>query len=448
VSAHNGPVTDLPRRAVVRGARLATLPLGFAGRQAMGLGRRLGGGDADAIAAQVQARTAEQLFAVLGDLKGGAMKVGQALSVMEAALPEELAEPYRATLTRLQDSAPALPAASVHAVLRDELGRSWRRRFQHFDDEPVAAASIGQVHRAVWNDGRDVAVKIQYPGAGDALLSDFAQLARMAKVFGAAVPGIDIKPLLAELRERVVEELDYRVEAVAQQAFHDALVDHPDLRVPAVVEATEHCLIAEWVDGVPVSAIIADGTQEQRERASLLIVRFLLTGPDQVGLLHADPHPGNFRLDADGRLTVLDFGAVNRLPDGLPPSIGRLLTVALRQNADDLLDGLAAEGFVLPGVTLDAERLLDYLSPLIEPARTETFAFDRAWLRAQAARIVDPRSADYATGLRLNLPPEYLLIHRVTLGTIGMLCQLQATVPLRGELGALLPGFDAVASDH
>lgn len=446
--AHNGSVTDLPRRAAARSLRLASLPLGVAGRSALGLGRRIGGASADAVAADLQARTAEQMFSVLGELKGGAMKVGQALSVMEAALPEEVAAPYRVTLTKLQEAAPPLPAATVHQVLAQQLGRSWRRRFATFDDTPIAAASIGQVHRATWADGREVAVKIQYPGAGDALLSDFAQLSRMARLFGAAAPGIDLKPLLVELRERVVEELDYRVEAASQRGFHDAFVGHPDLTVPDVVAESEFVLVSEWIEGTPLSHVIADGTQAERDHAAQLLVRFLLTGPALAGMLHADPHPGNFRLLPDGRMAILDFGAVNRLPEGLPPAIGRLLAVALRDDAPALLEGLAAEGFVRPGVTIDAQALLDFLGPMIEPVRTPTFRMSRTWLRAQASRVVDPRSADYSTGLRLNLPPEFMLIHRVTLGAIGMLCQLDADVPVQREMLALLPGFDAGAVAH
>ena len=437
----NERVTDLPRRAVTRTAKLAALPLGFAGRTALGIGKRVGGRPAEVVAAEIQTRTAEQLLRVLGELKGGAMKVGQAMSIFEAALPEELAGPYRATLTKLQDAAPPMPAVTVHQVLGKGLGRQWRRRFTSFDDTPAASASIGQVHRAVWSDGRAVAVKVQYPGAADALTADLDQISRVARMVGSLTPGMDMKPLLAELRERVVEELDYTLEAASQQAFAEAYEGDADFLVPHVVAQSGSVLVTEWVEGKSLAQVIADGTTEERNRLGTLYLRFLFSGPARAGLLHADPHPGNYRVMADGRLGVLDFGAVARVPDGLPPSIGRLLRRALEGDHQAVADGLREEGFIKPGVKVDADALVAYLNPFIEPARVERFRFDRPWMRGQFVRINDPRREYWSIGLKLNLPPEYLLVHRVWLGGVGVLCQLGAEVPMRAELERWLPGF-------
>src|ERR1700729_822929 len=255
-------MNDLPRRAFTRTAKLASLPVGLAGRTALGFGKRIGGRPAEIVAEEIQHRTAEQIFRVLGELKGGALKLGQALSIFEASLPPEIAEPYRATLTKLQESAPPLPTATVHRVLAADLGEDWRDEFASFDDTPAAAASIGQVHKAVWGDGRAVAVKIQYPGAGKALLNDFTQLARMGRLFGVLMPGLDVKPMLDELRDRVAEELDYHLEAAAQRAFAAAYAGDPDIYVPGVVMETEHVLVTEWMDGTPLSKIISDGTKQ------------------------------------------------------------------------------------------------------------------------------------------------------------------------------------------
>jgi predicted unusual protein kinase regulating ubiquinone biosynthesis (AarF/ABC1/UbiB family) len=440
-NGHSGNMSDLPRRAFVRSAKLATLPIGFAGRATLGIGKRLGGTPAEIVLDEVQRRTAEQLFQVLGQLKGGAMKFGQALSVIEAALPESLAAPYRAALTKLQESAPPMPVTTVRRVLAGDLGPDWRGRFKRFDDVPTAAASIGQVHRAQWADGRLVAVKVQYPGAGPALLNDFTQLGRLARMFSVLSPGLDIKPLLAELRERLAEELDYRLEAASQEAFATAYADDPDIFVPRVVHHTEHVLVTEWVGGTPLAAVIREGTQTQRDRAGLAITRFLFSGPSRAGLLHADPHPGNFRLLSDGRLAVFDFGAVSHLPGGLPRSMGTLCRLALEGDAAAVRDGLRAEGFIRDDQAVTPEDLLDFLGPLIAPLAVEKFTFDREWLRGEATRVADPRSPTSTLARRLNLPPSYVLIHRVTIGTFGVLSQLGATVAVREEARRLLPGF-------
>jgi len=414
----------------------------MAGRAALGLGKRIGGRPAEIVAQELQQRTAEQIFKVLGELKGGALKLGQALSVFEAALPPEIAGPYRATLTRLQESAPPLPASAVHRVLAADLGADWRANFCEFDDRPAAAASIGQVHRAVWRDGRQVAVKIQYPGAGKALSSDFAQLSRVGRLFGVFMPGLDVKPLLDELRARVAEELDYRMEASAQQAFADAYADDPDIFVPSVVTATDRVLVSQWMDGIPLAEIISSGTKQQRDAAGLRLVRFLFSGPARAGLLHADPHPGNFRLLPDGRLGVLDFGAVDRLPTGLPPIFGRLLWLMHHEGDIETVEqDLREHGFLRPGVSVDLDELRAFLAPLAEPSRVETFAFSREWMRAEAARVTDMRTAH--VGRRLNLPPSYVLIHRVSTAGIGVLCQLECTGEFRAEVVMWVPGYSA-----
>jgi predicted unusual protein kinase regulating ubiquinone biosynthesis (AarF/ABC1/UbiB family) len=399
------------------------------------------GRSAEEVTADLQARTAQQLFKVLGELKGGAMKLGQALSIFEAALPEETAAPYREALTKLQEAAPPMPAATVHRVLDDQFGRNWRERFESFDDVPAAAASIGQVHRAVWADGRPVAVKMQYPGAGAALMADFTQLSRMARLFSRVSPGLEVKPLLAELKERVVEELDYRLEADAQRAFAAAYSGDSEIAVPRVVASAPKVVVSEWMDGTPLSRIITAGSGADRDRAGTLLATLHYSAPQRAGMLHADPHPGNFRLLADGRLGVIDFGAVARLPGGYPEPLGRLTRAAVDGNAGEVLAIMREQHFIRAGIDLDARQVMDYLGPIVEPLRVERFTFSREWLRAQAARLGDPRREEARTGRLFNLPPSYLLVHRVTLGSIGVLCQLGATAPFRELAERWQPGF-------
>jgi predicted unusual protein kinase regulating ubiquinone biosynthesis (AarF/ABC1/UbiB family) len=445
-------VTDIPRRTAARTAKLASLPLGVAGRAAAGWGRRLVGGDTEQISAQLMAKSAEQLFAVLGELKGGAMKFGQALSVFEAAVPEEYAAPFREALTKLQTAAPPMPTADMHRMLAEQFGRGWRDRFLEFDETPAAAASIGQVHRAVWRDGRDVAVKVQYPGAEEALLSDLRQLSRMSRLLQPLVPGLEIKPLIAELKERMAEELDYRDEADNQRTFAAAFEGDDKVKVPRVVASAPKAMVTEWVTGRKLSEIIRAGTQAERDRAAVLLAEFHYSAPARVGLLHADPHPGNFQVLADGRLMVIDYGAVARLPDGLPRPLSVMTRLALENRPDDLIALLRAEGFVRPASAMTGTDALAYLAPFTEPLRTEVFHFNRKWLQGQAERVGDLRSPQFNTGRELNLPPQYLLVHRVTMGTLGVLCQLDADVPLRGIVRHWQPwifdGDDASAGRH
>lgn len=425
-----------------RTARLAALPVGFAGRTTLGLGKRIVGTPANLVLDEVQRRTADQIFSVLGQLKGGAMKFGQALSIFEAALPEEFIGPYRDTLVKLQDSAPPMPPGTVHRVMSEEFGPDWRTAFPSFEDKPAASASIGQVHRATWSDGTEVAVKLQYPGAAKALIADLRQISRLARLFGVIAPGLDVKPLVKELQDRVAEELDYGLESEAQAAFATAFADDPEIVVPAPHAHTERALVTTWLDSESSLAhIIGNGTQAERDRYGEAYVRFLFAGPRKAGMLHADPHPGNFRIMPDGRLGVVDFGAVARLPDGLPLQMGQLLRLAVDGDYDGVVEGLRKEGFIKAKTDLDADTIARYVGPFVEPAQVERFTFSREWMRAQTLRVSAPTAEGMGTAMKINLPPQYLLIHRVWIGGIGVLSQLGATAPFRAILEESLPGF-------
>lgn len=208
-----------------------------------------------------------------------------------------------------------------------------------------------------------------------------------------------------------------------------------------MVASSPKVMVTEWTEGVPLSTIIRSGSVEDRDHAGRLLSEFHFSAPSRSGLLHADPHPGNFMLGADGRLRVLDFGAVARLPEGLPRTLGLMTRIALDGRSSDLVDLLRSEHFIRPGTELHAEDVLAYLAPFVEPLRTERFHFTRKWLQKQAERVGDLRSPDSQTGRSLNLPPQYLLIHRVTLGATGILCQLDATVPARAIVSRWQPGF-------
>lgn len=433
----------LPESTFGRGARLLSLPLGAAARAGVGMGRRLMGAPAEEVDAAMRDAAAEQLFRVLGELKGGAMKFGQALSLFEAMLPEDVAGPFRERLRKLQDAAPPMPSSRAQAVLRAELGPDWRRRFAHVDLRPAAAASIGQVHRATLADGRPVAIKIQYPGADAALASDLRQIQRLAAAVSPLSGGLDVVALTREFAARINEEVDYTLEGASQQQVAEALDGHPRFLVPKVHLATRRVLVSDWVDGFKLTGLI-DRPAEERNRSALDYVTFLFAGPSLAGVLHGDPHPGNYLVTPDGRLGIVDFGLVSRLPDGLPPAMGRLIRHAVDGEIGPMVAGLADEGFV--EASIDGQALLDYLSPFVEPASVEEFAFNREWARGQFARVHgDMSSSGVAT--KLNIPPEYGLIYRVWMGGIAVLSQLDVKANFAQVLRDWLPGF-APAADQ
>ncbi|MYR04831.1 phosphotransferase [Gordonia sp. SID5947] len=436
-------MSDITRGQGRRNAKLASLPIGMAGRAAAGLGKRMVGRDKDEVQQEMLERAAEQLFAVLGELKGGAMKVGQAMSIMEAAIPDEFGEPFREALTKLQAEAPPLPASKVHKVLDQQLGTKWRDRCREFSDEPAASASIGQVHKAVWSDGRTVAIKVQYPGADHALKADLKTLSRMSGLLQKLSPGTDVRAMMDELIDRTEAELDYLGEADNQRAFAKAFDGDPDFLVPKVVASAPKVVVSEWIDGTRLSKVITDGDQATRDSAAAKMATFEVSSPFRVGLLHGDPHPGNFFLTDDGRFGILDFGAVGHYPNGLPPETGPILRLARDQQYEELKELMVKTDFIRRSHAdrVSAADIEAYLKPYVDPLYTESFHFTRKWMQRAAGQATDVRGDVYKTSRNLNVPKNYVMVFRVLAGCVGIASQLEANAPYRAIMEKWVPGL-------
>ncbi|MGQ9350858.1 macrolide-binding ATPase MABP-1 [Mycolicibacterium gilvum] len=437
----DGLVSEIKRGSVARNAKLASLPVGMAGRAALGFGKRLTGKSKDEVNAEMMDKAAQQLFTVLGELKGGAMKVGQALSVMEAAIPEQYGKPYREALTKLQREAPPLPAAKVHRVLDQQLGTKWRERFQTFDDKAVASASIGQVHKAVWADGREVAVKIQYPGADEALRADLKTMQRMVGVLKQLSPGADVQGVVDELIERTEMELDYRLEADNQRAFAKAYAGHPEFVVPRVVASAPKVVIQEWIEGIPLSHIIREGTQEQRDLMATRLFEFCDDAPTRLEMVHGDAHPGNFMLLPGDKMGVIDFGAVAPMPGGWPIELGQMLRYAVDKNYDKLLPTMEKVGFIQKGQSVSTREIDDMLKQYVEPLEVEVFHYTRRWLQKMTNIELEKAAGQIKAARQMDIPPKLAIPMRVIASIVAISCQLDAHVPTRRIAMENVPGF-------
>ncbi|MCK5756768.1 MAG: AarF/ABC1/UbiB kinase family protein [Mycobacterium sp.] len=437
----DGVVSDIKRGRAARNAKLASLPVGMAGRAAMGFGKRLTGKSKDEVNAELMDKAAQQLFTVLGELKGGAMKVGQALSVMEAAIPEQYGKPYREALTKLQREAPPMPAARVHRVLDAQLGTKWRDRFASFDDKAVASASIGQVHKAVWADGREVAVKIQYPGADEALRADLKTMQRMVGVLKQLSPGADVQGVVDELIERTEMELDYRLEADNQRAFAKAYEGDPHFVVPHIVASAPKVVIQEWIEGIPLSHIIRDGTQEQRDLMATRLFEFSDDAPRRLGMVHGDAHPGNFMLLPGDKMGVIDFGAVAPMPGGWPVELGQILRYAVDKNYDKLLPTMQKAGFIQKGQQVSTREIDDMLKQYVEPLQVPVFHYQRSWLQRMTTLELDRAAGQIKAARQMDIPPKLAIPMRVIASIVAISCQLDAHVPTRRIAEEMVPGF-------
>ena len=421
----------IPKGRVRRSAKLGTALSGqaarYAGTKAAGVAR------SDEVAQEkLEARhleTALKMVSILGEMKGAAMKLGQLASFIDTEfLPPEYAELYQEQLSKLRTSAPPMPWSKVSGVLDEEYGEPVSEHFAEFEEEAFAAASIGQVHRATLLDGRAVAVKIQYPGVAEALESDMRNAGMLVRLAQALAPGLDAKEVAQELRERVMEELDYEYEAQNQRSFSRAYRDHPFIYVPDVITrlSRRRVLVTEYVEGTQFDEIKQLG-DEERSRFGEIVFRFCFGSIYHLQHFNADAHPGNYILMADGRVAFLDFGMTKKLDIEQIELEQRAVDAAVRKDPEALRVALHDLGFVKNPTKLDAERLMDHVM-LVGGWYLEDKEYEVSARRVM--KIIestsDPRSDYYDLMRRESLPAEELMGRRMETGVVAVLAQLRA----------------------
>jgi len=387
-------------------------------------------GRADA-AGRRQMEAAEQIFEVLGQMKGAAMKVGQVASFMDTgAFPPEFQERIQAKLAELRDAAPRVPFKRMRKLIEDGLGEPLDEVFAEFDDQAVAAASIGQVYRARLHDGREVAVKVQYPGVAQAVRADLQNLGLIMRVAKRMAPGMDAKAMTREIRERLTDELDYEHEAQQHRAFARSWRGHPFIYVPPVITelCSEHVLVSEWVEGTGFEEV-KRADRATRDRFGEIVFRFFFGSLYRNGHFSGDPHPGNYRLMADGRVAFIDFGMTKRVaPADLEAEIAAV-RFSMDGDVDALHRQLGAMGFYDPAdeeVTAEAvaEHFRDVTRWYIDDREVTV---DRQLVAQVLIDFGDPRSRHWQLMRRETMPPQAMLARRMEALTLGVLGQLEAT---------------------
>lgn len=417
-----------------RGANIAKLSAST-GAGAMGAWMRGITGD-DAAEQRFHQETAQRLLEVLGGMKGAAMKLGQLASFVDLDLPPEIQAVYHDVLAELRAAAPPLDPERIAEVVGEQFGAPPEEVFARWDRTPLASASIGQVHTAALPDGTEVAVKVQYPGVAEAVEADLANAETFAPMARLAMPNLQVKPLLEELRLRIVDELDYQREAAYQHAFAERYDGHPFVRVPAVLAdwCRPRVLVAELMGGLDFEAFLARADAAQRRRAAEIIFRFTFGSLHRFRLFHGDPHPGNylFSLDADGHwdgtVTFLDFGSVKPFTSAARDRIHRQVRAVMAGDAAGLMSALTEAGFVKEGQDVDPERLLAWFRLFNAPVvADEPFTYTPEFAREVNRTTSDPRAGWFDLLRKLNMPPDYLLLNRIQLGVNSILARLGAT---------------------
>jgi predicted unusual protein kinase regulating ubiquinone biosynthesis (AarF/ABC1/UbiB family) len=421
----------IPTSRLGRTARLGGL---VAGRSARWLGTRAANAvrdedERDAAWDAFALQTADELVARLGQMKGAAMKLGQVLSTVDFDLvPEDERDAFKEKLAALRDSAPAADLRQVRSVVEQDLGGRLEDHFAAFSEEPVAAASIGQVHRARTHDARDVAVKVQYPGIAEAVETDMRNLGLLLPLVKRLAPGLDVKAIAAEVRARVGEELDYELEAQNQRAVARAFRGHPFVLIPAVDTrlSARRVLVTEFVEGRSFEAVRRLG-EAQRDRFGEILFRFFYGLLSRDHLAAGDPHPGNYLLCDDGRVCFLDFGLMRRVPAAYLEGERALARAVVEGDAAAVHRGLAHLGYLPEPDRFEPERVLQQLRTAGEWYFVPGFLrLDPEYVRRALELGSSPRSPYFEEMRRQTVPPEALLIRRMEGLLFGVLGELRA----------------------
>ncbi|GAC1531789.1 MAG: AarF/ABC1/UbiB kinase family protein [Acidimicrobiales bacterium] len=374
-------------------------------------------------------RTAAQVAETLGNMRGALMKLGQMASYLDEGLPDHL----RAALSQLQQAAPPMSAELAAGVVTSELGAPPEKVFARWDPVPVAAASIGQVHRARLHDGREVAVKVQYPGVDDAIRADLGTAGVLFKGLSALYPGLQSGPLVAELQARLLEELDYRNEARNQQLFADWFSGHPFISIPEVVSefSTGRVLTSTYAEGARFDEVLG-WSQAQRDLAGEAIFRFVFRGIYRLQAFNGDPHPGNYLFAPDGRVTFLDFGLVKRFEPAETEQFGAMIRANIGGDAAAFRAAVEHAGLLPPGQPFADADVVAYFSAfyhLVAESKTMTVEGDYA---SELVRRTFDASGPYGPIMKVaNVPPPFVIIQRINLGLVAVLAQLGATANWR-----------------
>jgi predicted unusual protein kinase regulating ubiquinone biosynthesis (AarF/ABC1/UbiB family) len=424
------PKPPVPTGWIQRGARLA----GQTGRSATRfMGTRLRAfaapGRAQEFLDGFHQQTANQLVQMLGEMKGAAMKLGQLASFYEIAAPGEYLSTYRDALTMLQDSAPPMDPEASRRVIKEEFGAPVEEVFESFEDEPVAAASIGQVHRATLPTGETVAVKVQYPGVDEAVRSDLKNVSAMTKLAVAIAPNLDPKEVANEVKERVLEELDYRREATNQERFAALFAGHPFMIIPRVYKdfCKTRVITQEFIDGKPFMTSFGWESQADKDRLAEILFRFFYGSLNRFLLFSADPHPGNYLLLEDGRVAFLDFGLVRAVDPGTLELLLEVVQALISEDKERGREALEGLG-ILNRRTPEIDSIWEHLKLLNSPVLTdEDLKIDPPLIHRIAAAGFDPRSEAFQTLRKVGVPGVMVTLNRMSFGVASLLGRLEAT---------------------